>query len=262
MRELQEAPALGAAADDAGYALSASQLPFFLLAQLHPDSACGNGALLLRLRGELDEAALEASLRVLYEHHENWRTSASVCAGRAVARVHPFEARFIERIDRSGAPLSEQELEHLLHERVRRPFKLGEPPWLRVHWLKLGPRAHVLLFVAHHVGFDGYSLYKLLPDQLAALYAARRSGASSELPQSAPYRATRCRSVGRSPIHVATCSTRRGASCPWARRVSSTSAATAWRKVTWAGPSSARNVSFLIRSRKSQKRACTAPAIA
>jgi hypothetical protein len=64
---------------------------------------------------------------------------------------------------------------------ARHPFDLTRGPVWRVTLARLGDDDHLLLIVAHHIAFDGWS-GGILFRELSALYGAFRCGASASLP--------------------------------------------------------------------------------
>ncbi|MFD1277752.1 condensation domain-containing protein [Streptomyces kaempferi] len=62
------------------------------------------------------------------------------------------------------------------------PFRLGEEPMVRGRLLALGPNRHVLLLMAHHIVFDGWSRSTLLRE-LGRVYAALQQGQDPALPE-------------------------------------------------------------------------------
>ncbi|MGW0801595.1 amino acid adenylation domain-containing protein [Nonomuraea sp. NPDC002799] len=122
--------------------------------------------LALWLDGDLDMAAL-----------------LSACAG--VAARHPVLATTVAesgdglRLVAAAAPPvtvahlpdpSPEALDRLIREEVAREFDLERGPLARFILVPAGPKRHLLLFVAHHLVFDGLSKDILVRD-LAALYA-------------------------------------------------------------------------------------------
>src|SRR5439155_26135923 len=72
-------------------------------------------------------------------------------------------------------------VQRLATEEARRPFDLRRGPLLRARLLRLAEQDHVLLITMHHIVSDGWSA-GVSARELAALYAAYRSGAPPALP--------------------------------------------------------------------------------
>jgi amino acid adenylation domain-containing protein len=135
----------------------------------------------LRLRGALDVKALQGSLAAVIDRHEILRTRFIEVGGelrQAVARIMPtpFEVADLSQHEDCAAALRGEAMRH-----AQQPFDLGAGPLLRVRLLRLGSEDHVLLFAAHHIIADGWSL-DVLSSELMALYGAACQGRHAELP--------------------------------------------------------------------------------
>ncbi|HEY2292039.1 MAG TPA: amino acid adenylation domain-containing protein, partial [Thermoanaerobaculia bacterium] len=163
--------------------LSRGQQSLWLLHALDPQSAAYNVASAVRVRGELDVAALRAAIAAQIARHPVLRTTFPALRGEPVQRVHPssggqFEPAFAE-LDAQG--WSDHRLAEALEAEARRPFDLETGPLMRVALLRRGALEHVLLLAMHHIVTDFWSLGLLL-DDLAILYPALKAGERLELP--------------------------------------------------------------------------------
>ncbi len=140
------------------------------------------GAIGLRLRGQLDVPALEASLGTICARHEALRTTFDTREGLPVQIVRPPRPVPLTRVDlRELAPSArEDEAGRLLAREAQRSFDLSRGPMLRAILVRLGDEEHILLVVIHHIACDGWSL-DVLCRELGALYGAERSGGQAEL---------------------------------------------------------------------------------
>lgn len=135
----------------------------------------------VRLRGELVVSALATALEAVTRRHDILRTCFPTIDGRVMQRVldpGPLELPLID-LSASADPLS------AALERAKtiadRPFALETtPPW-RTALLRLGPQDHLLLFVHHHLVWDGWSI-GLLIHELAQGYEAGLQGRAPSLP--------------------------------------------------------------------------------
>ncbi len=142
------------------------------------------GAVALRLRGQLDVRALEASLGTICARHEALRTTFDAREGEPVQIVRPPRPVPLARLDvRELAPSArEEEAGHLLAREAQRSFDLSRDLMLRATLVRLGDEEHTLLVVIHHIACDAWSL-DLLCRELGALYGAERSHRRAELPE-------------------------------------------------------------------------------
>ncbi|HEV2148396.1 MAG TPA: amino acid adenylation domain-containing protein, partial [Longimicrobiaceae bacterium] len=138
----------------------------------------------LRLRGELDRAALRQALDRIVARHEALRTSFSVAGGEPVQRITPSEeSRFpLAEHDLRGAAEPEEELRRLLSQEWSTLFDLERGPLIRGCLVRLGEEEHALQVIMHHVVADGWSM-GVFTRELSALYAAFRSGEADPLPE-------------------------------------------------------------------------------
>jgi amino acid adenylation domain-containing protein len=162
--------------------LSRGQQSLWFLHALDPGGAAYNVASAVRIRGELDVAALRASIGALIERHPVLRTTFPTSRGEPVQRVAPAGPQgepALELVDAQG--WSDHRLAEFLAAEGHRPFDLENGPLIRVLLLTRSALEHVLLLAMHHVITDFWSLGLLL-DDLALLYPALRAGERRELP--------------------------------------------------------------------------------
>ena len=165
--------------------LSFSQLRFWLLQQLSPETVLFNVSLAWRLRGPLDEPALRASLQALVDRHEVLRTRFALgAAGEPVQRVAPATPVHLAVADISDLPVAEREkaARRLATESRARAFDLARGPLFRPLLVRLDTLDHVLLLATHHIAVDGWS-FDVLRADLARAYGAIRAGGRAELPE-------------------------------------------------------------------------------
>jgi thioesterase domain-containing protein len=145
-------------------------------------NALSHLTLAMRLRGPLDVAALETSLREICVRHEALRTTFATHDGEPVQIVGPPRPVPLTRVDlrKLPPPESEEEAGRLLGREARRPIDLSRDPVLRATLLRLGDEEHVLLLVIHHIVSDGWSM-GVLRRELRALYEAFTEGKPSPL---------------------------------------------------------------------------------
>ncbi|WP_437688559.1 amino acid adenylation domain-containing protein [Sorangium sp. So ce176] len=164
------------------FPMSSAQERLWFLAQLEPESASYNLATAVRLTGSLDVAVAERCLSEIVRRHEILRTTFAVVDGQPSQVVQPEGALQIERRDLGALPPAQRDAEvrRLIDREARRPFDLANGPLLRLTLLRLGSEEHVLLWVVHHIAFDGWST-SLVLGEFAALYTAFAAGRPSPL---------------------------------------------------------------------------------
>ncbi|MEU6753948.1 condensation domain-containing protein, partial [Spirillospora sp. NPDC046719] len=149
--------------------LSPAQRRLWLLDQLLREDGGPRDAyhlpLAVRLRGDLDLAALEAAIGDVSARHEALRTVFPEHDGTPYQRIlDPDDARPVLEVA-ACAP----------EEVITRPFDLARDVPLRVAVFPEGEREHLLLAVFHHIAFDEWSFGPFARD-VAEAYAARLEG--------------------------------------------------------------------------------------
>ena len=172
---------------DAPVRLSYAQRRLWFLTQYEPDSPAYNIPLAVRLRGDLDPAALSGAFEYVVARHEVLRTLYPTVAGEPAPLVEPPSAFAAMP---SPSTVDGEDVAWWLAERARRPFDLATELPIRVALARVSSSLssapagveHVLSIVLHHVAADGWSL-GVLADELAAAYAALRTGEQPRLPE-------------------------------------------------------------------------------
>ncbi|MFE6829202.1 amino acid adenylation domain-containing protein [Streptomyces sp. NPDC057690] len=177
--------------------LSFAQETLWFLDQLAPGQATYNVGTAYRITGALDVEALRRALRATVARHETLRTAfgpgpdggmlqhvltvPEATAG-LLSEVHDLAAEPTPRDTAPAAPAGSTAPTapaRAAYEAARRratalgrlPFDLTRGPLWRAELLRLSDDDHMLVFVVHHVVFDGWS-GEVFTDDLAACYAA------------------------------------------------------------------------------------------
>ncbi|MFZ6028860.1 MAG: amino acid adenylation domain-containing protein [Chloroflexota bacterium] len=167
------------------FPLSFGQQALWALYQMAPEEAAYNLAYAMRLRCELDVAALQQVWRTLVRRHTSLRTTFSLRQGEPVQHVHADAAPFFQHEDLAGC--SEDTLRLRLADEANQPFDLEQGPLFRLHLFTCSAQEHVLLLVCHHIVIDFWSVAALL-HEMGALYAAEKEAAfPAELQSSRSY---------------------------------------------------------------------------
>ncbi|MBB5917007.1 amino acid adenylation domain-containing protein [Nocardia transvalensis] len=161
--------------------LSAAQRRLWFLERFNAaagDEVAGvyNVPVALRLRGDLDTAALSAALLAVQERHETLRTVFPELEGEPYQRVlTPSDAA----VSLDVVDVAEAGIEAEVKRFATPGFDLAASVPLRAELLRIAADDHVLVLVAHHIAMDGWSLEPLAAD-VAVAYRAHAAG---EAPQ-------------------------------------------------------------------------------
>ncbi len=157
---------------DGNLPVSFVQERLWFLDQLEPGNHAYNVAVGLRLKGNLNIAALERAFREIARRHESLRTTFAYRDSVLTQKIAAAESVSIETTDFSGLPEnSESQLQGWLKTEGQRPFDLAGGPLTRVRLARMSAADHVLLVVMHHTISDGWSL-TILFQELESLYEA------------------------------------------------------------------------------------------
>ncbi|SDZ31331.1 amino acid adenylation domain-containing protein, partial [Lysobacter sp. yr284] len=161
--------------------LSFAQQRLWFLAQLDGVSATYHMPAALRIRGDLDRAALRRTLDALMARHEALRSVFATVDGQPQLRLLPaatplplVEYDFSERDDAAAQLASLGEAETKL------PFDLANGPLIRARLIRMPHDEHVLFLCQHHIVSDGWSI-GVLTRELTQLYAAFSEGRENPL---------------------------------------------------------------------------------
>ncbi|MCX4733495.1 non-ribosomal peptide synthetase [Streptomyces sp. NBC_01363] len=165
-------PALTAQERPEPLPLSAAQQRLWFLDQLEGPSATYNIPLAVRVRGDLDVAALESAFTDVAGRHESLRTVFGQAEGRTHQRILPADS---VRVELPVTPATEDGVAALLTAESERIFDLSGDLPFRARLFSLGEHDHVLLVVMHHIVSDGWSYQPLMRD-LSTAYATRSRG--------------------------------------------------------------------------------------
>ncbi|MEU5844567.1 amino acid adenylation domain-containing protein, partial [Rhodococcus sp. NPDC047139] len=152
--------------------LSLAQQRMWFLNRFDTDRAVYNFPMAVRLRGDLDVAALSAALEDLVVRHEVLRTVYPTTLDGPVQQILPADniVRALTPID-----ITEDELDDRIVEIASTRFDVEVDVPFAVRLYRLAPREHVLSMVVHHIAGDGFSMGPLTRDVMVA-YEARRRG--------------------------------------------------------------------------------------
>jgi amino acid adenylation domain-containing protein len=161
---------------------SRGQQRLWFIDQLEARAAGYNSSMGLRLRGGLDQEALQKALDTLVQRHEVLRTVFVSVEGDPRQEIAPEGCFSLKVIDLSHYEEVEREVQVRLHEseEARGKFDLRVGPLIRGRLLRVQAEEHVLLITTHHIVSDGWS-WGVLFGELAELYRAYWEGRGDPL---------------------------------------------------------------------------------
>ena len=184
LRGRQGEPTTAIAVTESGdFPLSRAQMSLWFLHALAPESPAYNVPNAVRVRGDLDAAALLGALQTLVDRHPVLRTTFVAVAGEPAQRVAPMGE--LEVATHDASTWGEDQLAAHLDAESQRPFDLEHGPLARVVVYSRSPIDHVLLLTMHHIVTDFWSLGVLL-DELSELYGGHCAGRAPQLPPQPP----------------------------------------------------------------------------
>nr|WP_233261952.1 non-ribosomal peptide synthetase [Vitiosangium sp. GDMCC 1.1324] len=138
---------------------SYAQQRVWLMHKLNPDARAYHTQAVLRLAGDLDITALNASLTNIVRRHDVLRSRFPEVDGELRCELEPPWKVEVSLRDFSGAGEAQQELlvGEAVRDMVEAPFSLAEGRPFRWLLLKLGADEHVFVHVEHHIVHDGWS---------------------------------------------------------------------------------------------------------
>ncbi|QKY12018.1 amino acid adenylation domain-containing protein (plasmid) [Janthinobacterium lividum] len=176
---------IGPADRSAPLPLSWAQQRLWFLDQL--DDAAGaayNTPTGLRLKGQLNQAALQATLERLVARHEILRTHFVLADGEPVQVIAPADCGFAlssQDLSALDEESQKQAVTRISTEEGNQAFDLARGPLVRGRLLGLAQDEHVLLLTVHHIVTDGWST-RVLVQEFSTLYAAYCAGEADPLP--------------------------------------------------------------------------------
>ncbi|MCA2655313.1 non-ribosomal peptide synthetase [Microcystis sp. M061S2] len=152
--------------------LSFAQQRLWFLDQLQPNSALYNIPMVLHFRGNLNQKALEQSLREICDRHEVLRTNLVTIDGQPTQIIQTTRET-ISVVDLQDLPIQEQaeKTQQLKQKQATQPFDLAKESLIRITLLVLSETEHFLLVCMHHIISDGWSI-EVFIHELTTLYNA------------------------------------------------------------------------------------------
>jgi amino acid adenylation domain-containing protein len=142
------------------YPLSPGQKRFYILQQIEPAGISYNMPMIFVLNGVLDREKMENSFKGLIKRHESLRTSFQIVENNPVQRIYKYEEIEFELAYDQAA---EEEAKELVQDFIN-PFDMGQPPLLKVEFIRLEEEKHLMMVDMHHILSDGVSQQILVKD--------------------------------------------------------------------------------------------------
>lgn len=136
------------------YQLSSAQNRLYFQQKAYPESVAYNEQICLRVKGTLKPEQISSIIAAIEERHEILRTGFIEVDGVPYQRVSGKIQIPVTMLD------LQDEGEGALKKAIRgfvRPFRLNEPPFMRVQLISLGNNDSILLADLHHIITDGIS---------------------------------------------------------------------------------------------------------
>lgn len=164
--------------------LSFAQKRLWFIDQLAPNNPVYNMPVQVLLRGSLDVDALARSLAVIGQRHDVLRTRIVDTDGQltqvidceALSSLPVYDLHHFTPVEKN------RQKEYWINDFTFRPFNLSTGPLTRVALLQLERDEYLLLFTAHHIIADGWSL-RILLREVTTLYESFLEGTTPTLPQ-------------------------------------------------------------------------------
>ena len=136
----------------------------------------------LQISGPLIRTFLESSLHELIERHESLRSVFTVDASQICISSKQLLSLHFEDLSDKDEVYKKDFMEIFIKSEVNTVFDLHNGPLYKLSLFKLENNSHLLIFTAHHIICDGWSMGIFL-DELGKLYSARIKDESSGLPE-------------------------------------------------------------------------------
>ncbi|NUP49821.1 MAG: amino acid adenylation domain-containing protein [Catenulispora sp.] len=162
---------------------SSAQQRLWVAQLMAPDDTGYNMVEAVRLRGALEVPLLAAALRLLINRHDVLRSTYGLDDNHLVQSVSPAWGRDVTRLDLSALPAEQawQHAEDFVQDVGSRDYDLATGPLCEAAVLTLGAEDHLLVFGAHHIVCDGWSV-KVLLSEVAAHYRDLLAGRTPQTP--------------------------------------------------------------------------------
>jgi iturin family lipopeptide synthetase A len=156
---------------------SATQQRYWVTQHITADPAVDHVCAKLILRGAFDAVVFNQAVQRSIRRNEILRTCFEFDGSKLHQKVFDDFHQPPHHTDLSDLDSDAQatEVERLARQAVSQPFRLDRLPLTRLHVVRLSEAEHLVLFVAHHVVIDGWSV-PLLVEDLRREYSGALAG--------------------------------------------------------------------------------------
>ena len=133
----------------------------------------------MRLKGELNQEALQNTLRKVIDRHEVLRTVIGEHQGQGYQQIMTADNWSLALTKKSG--IDEAALSACIATLLSKPFDLSADYMLRAELIEIEDNDHILVVTTHHIASDGWST-SILVKEVVELYTAHASGHTAQLP--------------------------------------------------------------------------------
>ena len=160
--------------DDVFVPATESQMEVWVSCLLGGDDAnrAYNLSVTVNLSGALNQTFLEQSLQELINRHESLRAVFSSDASQVCIKSHQSLDLYFEDLSSNNEDQKKVLVDDFGRSDVNTVFDLLNGPLYKLSLLKLNETEHALIFTAHHIICDGWSMGLFL-EELGKLYTAR-----------------------------------------------------------------------------------------
>lgn len=145
-----------------------------------------NESISLKLRGKLNQTALQEAINILQQRHELLRATFSA-DGKSICIYEPFPVKQTYRDISDVNPQNQQDEIDKIHQAdAESAFDLVHGPLLRVYLIKISDQEHILKISAHHIICDGWS-FGILLENLSTIYNSSINQETLILEEPIPY---------------------------------------------------------------------------
>ncbi len=164
--------------------LSYSQQRLWFINEIMPNNSVYNEPIGLSIKGNLDVSLLMKSFREIVKRHDILRTSFAMANEEPVQIVHNYIEFDIPVIDLCNfdAIKAKKILRNYAEIESTTSFDLTNCPLFRFLIVKISDTEHIIIYVTHHIIFDGWSM-NIMMKEIKAYYDACMKNTDVLLPE-------------------------------------------------------------------------------